>query len=416
MQCPRCQSTETRKNGRVSGKQRYYCKSCQRSFLQAELLPVSASIQNSLPLEPDIQANVLPLIEYLLKLQPSEGIETTVRQVLQALHYLKSLDTHSCSNHSSPPEPQGLSLLLLDAENIKFDPHLETFLAQLSSYPLNVKIAFANWKNTAGDSELYERGYQMIHVPLGKNSADAQMLAMGSAIRLHYPQVKEAFICSSDWLLNHLCNELQNQGLTVYRVRREDDNFRIENRQTGEIRYYSTTYNVEVPTPLDLMQSIEQLIQAEHQSLTERLVQLSTVMNLVQQRAAIEKQEKARISPSLDGLSSADKPIESQPLPEPPPENIVHPEIKTRAELEKALIKIVANLTAESPGQYISISKLSSEFHQQYGKTYKEMSGTLGIKNKFLNFLQACSALIIKKQGTVYEVAIRLNEVAQNFD
>uniref|UniRef100_A0ACD5H1J0 NYN domain-containing protein n=1 Tax=Desertifilum tharense IPPAS B-1220 TaxID=1781255 RepID=A0ACD5H1J0_9CYAN len=276
-------------------------------------------MQNSLPLEPDIQANVLPLIEYLLKLQPSEGIETTVRQVLQALHYLKSLDTHSCSNHSSPPEPQGLSLLLLDAENIKFDPHLETFLAQLSSYPLNVKIAFANWKNTAGDSELYERGYQMIHVPLGKNSADAQMLAMGSAIRLHYPQVKEAFICSSDWLLNHLCNELQNQGLTVYRVRREDDNFRIENRQTGEIRYYSTTYNVEVPTPLDLMQSIEQLIQAEHQSLTERLVQLSTVMNLVQQRAAIEKQEKARISPSLDGLSSADKPIESQPLPEPRP-------------------------------------------------------------------------------------------------
>lgn len=422
MQCPRCQSTQTRKNGHASSKQRFYCKTCQRSFVQSEIIPISATPTPNLQLSPEIHAKVLPLIEYLINIQSLDGIGVTVEKLLQILTSIQSLETINLRptldrNHSSTAE---ISILLLDAENLnKFDAHIEKFLAGLSPYPLGVKIAFANWKNTSGDSELYERGYQMIHVPLGKNSADAQMLAMGSAIRLHYPQAKEVFICSSDWLLNHLCNELQNQGLMVYRVRREDDNFVIENRATGEIHYYSTTYNIEVPSLAEFAHKIEQLIQAEHHSLTERLAQLSTVMNLFQQRTSLEK--KAQSGSPLKGEDTLI--LDSvNPLPESAisqieeleekSENLVtsviptYPEIANRADLEKAMIKIVANLTAPSPCSYISISKLSCEFHQQYGKTYKEISSSLSIKSKFLVFLQSCSALSVKKEGTVYEVSL----------
>jgi hypothetical protein len=48
------------------------------------------------------------------------------------------------------------------------------------------------------------------------------MIAMGVSIRRHYPAAKEVFVCSSDWLLTNLCNSLQSQGMTVYRVRRCD--------------------------------------------------------------------------------------------------------------------------------------------------------------------------------------------------
>lgn len=63
--------------------------------------------------------------------------------------------------------------MLLDAENLKLDINRKTFLTSLSKYPLQVKIAFANWRNLASGKqygELYGRGYQLVHVPGGKRS------------------------------------------------------------------------------------------------------------------------------------------------------------------------------------------------------------------------------------------------------
>ncbi|MFW9264863.1 NYN domain-containing protein [Nostoc sp. CALU 546] len=124
----------------------------------------------------------------------------------------------------------GISLLLLDAENLKLDINSELFLASICEYPLQVKIAFANWRNPSigkQDIELYNRGYQLIHVPEGKNSADAKMIAFGACILRSYPTVKEILVCSSDGILIHLCNELQNQGLIVYWVRRQGQTLHI---------------------------------------------------------------------------------------------------------------------------------------------------------------------------------------------
>jgi NYN domain len=129
-----------------------------------------------------------------------------------------------------------ITILLLDAENLKLDVNAEKFLASLYGYTLQVKIAFANWKKpTTGklDAELYDRGYELIHVPGGANSADGKMIAFGAAILYRYPAVKQVFVCSSDGLLNHLCNQLQNQGLTVFRVRRQNAVLSVENLLSG---------------------------------------------------------------------------------------------------------------------------------------------------------------------------------------
>jgi NYN domain len=86
---------------------------------------------------------------------------------------------------------------------------------------LQIKIAFANWRaiGKQRDGELNDRGYQMIHVPAGKNSADLKMTALGSSLFVAYPNVKEVFVCSSDSDLAHLCNTLRLHGLTAYAVR-----------------------------------------------------------------------------------------------------------------------------------------------------------------------------------------------------
>ncbi|NET16752.1 MAG: NYN domain-containing protein, partial [Okeania sp. SIO1H6] len=181
MKCPSCGSISLRKNGRPNNRQRYRCKDCGRQFM-----------------EKFSTSNI--------------GQEISVNQ----------------SEPTTLPEAPipGIAILLLDVENLKIDINAEQFLASISEYSLQVKIAFANWKNSSlskYDAELFERGYQLIHVPEGKNSADAQMMSMGAAIGRQYSDAKAVFVCSSDWLLTHLCNSLQNQGLTVYRVRRQPD-------------------------------------------------------------------------------------------------------------------------------------------------------------------------------------------------
>ena len=73
------------------------------------------------------------------------------------------------------------------------------------------------------DAEFHQRGYQLIHVPPGKDSADLKMATVGASIFVHYPTAKEIFVCSSDRALTHLSNTLQAHGLTVFQVRKQID-------------------------------------------------------------------------------------------------------------------------------------------------------------------------------------------------
>lgn len=185
---------------------------------------------------------------------------------------------------------RGISILLLDAENLKLDVNAEKFLASLCNYPLQVKIAFANWKKpTTGklDAELYDRGYELIHVPGGANSADGKMIAFGAAILYRYPAVKQVFVCSSDGLLNHLCNQLQNQGLTVFRVRGQNAVLSVENLLTGDTNHYSCKREEEVPSFEELANQIGEFLKAEHKSIDERIARFSSVAELFQERRAV---------------------------------------------------------------------------------------------------------------------------------
>lgn len=478
MKCPRCESPELRKNGRRNGQQRYQCKACGKQFLA-------------------------PTTTQALPTALGDAVE------FDRNGHSEPAPALSAPEASAPSAP-GIAILLLDAENLKLDIKTEKFLASLCASPLQVKIAFANWRNPSLgklDAELHERGYQLVHVPEGKNSADAKMIAVGSSLFLHYPHVKEVFVCSSDGLLTHLCTHLQNLGLTVYRARTKNKTLTVENRRSGELKHYSLTLEAEIPSFEGFVKQVEELIKAEHQSIHERTAQLSAISALFQERRnltlnASRSNDSPPIAPEATSLApppekepappaAQDADVElnvsaaAPPLPtrsiqskeefegalleiieslhlNNPLEKVsvstlsseVHKlcgetansiikkfklggnltkflkaspaltlalnatpstvavaaslssKISTREQLEQALVRIVSSLSAKSPGSYLCISNIGSEFQKEYGQPLIKTMRQLGLGSKFPQFLQSCSAFKVQKKGKGYQVAL----------
>jgi len=138
MKCPQCQSTSYCKNGRRNGRQNYLCKNCRRQFLETASSVLSIT-EISLP-------------EVALDLE-SEPI-TEITPVTESNPSDMQMDDEIISLSETV-----VSVLLLDAENLKIDLNAEKFLVSLAQSPQLIKIAFANWRNTSlakQDAELYD--------------------------------------------------------------------------------------------------------------------------------------------------------------------------------------------------------------------------------------------------------------------
>ncbi|MEH1919754.1 MAG: NYN domain-containing protein [Nostoc sp.] len=301
----------------------------------------------------------------------------------------------------------GISLLLLDAENLKLDLNSELFLASICKYPLQFKMAFANWRNPSigkQDIELYNRGYQLVHVPEGKDSADAKMIAFGACILRSYPTVKEILVCSSDGILIHLCNELQNQGLIVYWVRRQGQTLHIENRNTGKLTHYSLAMATEVPSLEKVVEQIQDLIKNEQNSINARLNSLATIASLFQERANInikhhpKQVEIEEISPILDNLSAQSTQEENSSV------------ISNEKTLDKLLLKIIQDIQIKSPKTKLSVSKLGSELHKITGESPNSIIKKLKLGSNFTKYLESSPTFTLKASGKEYEVTPLLCE------
>ncbi|MEC4894289.1 MAG: NYN domain-containing protein [Oscillatoria sp. PMC 1051.18] len=310
---------------------------------------------------------------------------------------------------------RGIAVLLLDIENIKLDPQGEAFLASISRYPLQVKIAFANWKNSSinkHDLDFHDRGYQLIHVPNGKDSADAKMIAVGSSIFLQYPTVKEVFVCSSDWILTHLCNDLQNKGLTVYRVIRHNDRITIENRRNNQAKTYSLAQNAEISNFEQVFSKIENLIQTEHQAIASRLERLSHLITLCQEQSNHQSDRHSSNGKALDETNKQDlHSLLPRAAENPETTSAIIPttnvsQINTKEDLEKALLKCVIQLQIKYPDTKISLGILGTEFRSIYGISPRIIIKQLGLGSQLSNFIQSSTKLKLNPQGKKQEVVI----------
>ncbi|MBW4576183.1 MAG: hypothetical protein KME08_12980 [Aphanothece sp. CMT-3BRIN-NPC111] len=403
MKCPRCESTSYRKNGHRHDKQNYLCKNCGRQFTESapsQDLPTTeieqVSFSSNGHAKTSITESILPSITELAETEPS--VQST----------------------------EGIAILLLDIENLKLDIYTEKFLASLCNYPLQVKIAFANWRSqTLGkqDAEFYERGYQLVHVPGGKDSADAKMIAVGSSLFLHYPNIKEVFVCSCDWVLTHLCNQLQNQGLIVHWVRRQDNTLNVENLNTGEASYYSLALNSEIPSWERLVNKIEALINAEQKSITERIANLSTIASLFLERRQITAKENSLNVPQVTaaapesqatGNKSTASIDQSQDIKSSnSPESVIPTDfraIDSLLQLQNVLIEVIKNITIESKQDYVSVNQLKKKFLSIYKTSADSVVKKFNQKSSLIKLFTANPEIFkLNLVGTDYEVGLVLD-------
>ncbi|MEG4109895.1 NYN domain-containing protein [Microcoleus sp. S13_C5] len=334
--------------------------------------------------------------------------------------------------------PVGIAILLLDVENLQLTIETEKFLEGICHYPIQIKVAFANWRSMGKkDAEFHQRGYQLIHVPPGKDSADLKMATVGASIFVHYPTAKEIFVCSSDRALTHLSNTLQAHGLTVFQVRKQIDKIIVLNSKTGQVETHSLVTTPEI-TPLEqLVIQLKELIKKEQKRTSTQWIKLSTVSALFRENYGLVLNQV--VAHHLLGTKTRDiflkyptdfalhKPSETSQtyvtlfevkLSPPPPilnqENLNNhqaapaslTDINSLEDLERALVKIVGDLTGNSPENSVFLSNVGSEFHRQYGKQITQIIKDFNLGRKFTKFLQSCASLQLKKAEKGWQVSL----------
>lgn len=176
-----------------------------------------------------------------------------------------------------------ITVLLLDAENLQINSEAEKILTTICNFPIQVKVAFANWcRKGKLDAELHERGYELIHVPAGKDNADGKMITFGSVIHERFPNAKEVLVCSSDNVMTNLCNLLQQNGLTVYRVIKESSTLTVFNNQNGE-----KSVHMILPTLEHFYHQIKEILKDEEARSSNQWIKLSKISQIFHQKYKI---------------------------------------------------------------------------------------------------------------------------------
>ncbi|QYX31727.1 NYN domain-containing protein [Sphaerospermopsis torques-reginae] len=336
----------------------------------------------------------------------------------------------------------GIGVLLLDAENLQLNINTEKFLGTICQCPIQVKIAFANWSNRGKlDVELHERGYDLIHVPAGRDNADGKMIAFGSSIHELYPKAKEVFVCSSDKVMTNLCNNLQQHGLTVYQVSQHGENINILNNTTGETIIHSIKPLPEIPSIDQFVLQVKHLIKEEQKQTANYWIKLSQISKLYKTQYQVNISNI--VAKYLPGKRAKDIFISypadfvihqvddvgelyitlfeqqhfSQKEDINPAENNKNSQVKnnslvnsltTKLDLEKAIKNIWAELSKQSKNESFDISILASKFKQKYGKPITEQMKELQIGGTFAKFLQSCSDFQVQLKDNKWQV-IKLN-------
>lgn len=76
------------------------------------------------------------------------------------------------------------------------------------------------------------------------------------------------------------------------------------------------------------------------------------------------------------------------------------------ADLESAIVEIVAMLTSSTSNNYVFLANVGSEFTRQYGQTITQLIKDFNLGSKFLEFLQSCRSLKVRKSAKGWQVAL----------
>ncbi|MBD2123282.1 NYN domain-containing protein [Trichocoleus sp. FACHB-262] len=388
----------------------------------ANLLESSSFIQLKLEI-----SQLLPLVELPQEFE------------WQSSNGTKSQSANAAKVDSGSNTSPAIAILLLDAENLQIDVKTEQFLAQNCAYPIQIKIAFANWRNMGKqDVELHKRGYELIHVPAGKDSADVKMATVGSSIFVHYPTAKEVLVCSSDRVMTHLCTTLKTHGLTVYLVHKQEKLIQVWNPRTGKTEIFNPEKSVEIHSLNDCIGHLKRIMQDEQQNTGNQWVELVKVSKKFQQENGFTisqvtskhlpgKKARELFSshpehfvihqlPNQTGLYVAL--FQSEELGRGKQESLNSREVETThqqttfkvsssSDLEKALLNLFHEMAAQSKQPSIPLTLLGDGFRKQHGQAVNTvLKEKLKLTGNLTKFLQNSDAFKLELSDKGWQVAI----------
>ena len=168
--------------------------------------------------------------------------------------------------------------LLLDVENFCLKLDLEQYIKAYCNCPIKIKIAVANWqKNSVANLDLFlhKQKYQLIHVPKGKNAADAQILTLGTSLLLKHPQITEIIVASQDSIFDYLHHNLISLGCKTYKVYQQSNNIYIQDMSDNR------TNTIAIPKK-NLSQTNDSLKQSPNQDIKSTIrSNIELVMNKI---------------------------------------------------------------------------------------------------------------------------------------
>ncbi|GAA6622015.1 NYN domain-containing protein [Scytonema sp. NUACC26] len=327
-----------------------------------------------------------------------------------------------------------IAVLLLDAENLQITTETEKFLTTVCAYPIQIKIAFANWCNKGKlDLELHERNYDLIHVPVGKDNADGKMITFGSAIHERFPNTKEVFVCSSDKVMTNLCNLLEQKGLTVYQVSKHGNNITILNRNNGTNLVYSPQFHTKISSIDKFINTLKELIKEEQKHNSSYWVNYNIIYQKFQEKYKISINQVVSTYfsdktakdifinyPQIFSLHQISNEnnfyISLFEFPQEPKQacekssdtNLINnpssSSINSIAELEQTLINLIKHLTSQSNKSYVSQGALASEFYKHCNEGITKALKRLQA-GSFKKFIQSSSSFKLDSRGNVCHIA-----------
>jgi hypothetical protein len=348
------------------------------------------------------------------------------------------------------PQPNGryitaanaIAILLLDAENLKLSAAEEKFLQDRCNYFIQIKIAFANWRTMGKhDLDLQARGYQMIHVPTSKNSADMKMTAIGSSIFVHYPNAKAVLVCSSDQDFTHLNTTLQTHGLKVYSVRKQGEVLVIHHAADDEKAELHTPKVVQkIPSIAQVLIWVQKIIQEEQDATGNPWIKLSrlsvifsadygmALSSIMKVQAGKRARDIFLDHPQIFGVHQSPGRSEiyvcllvpaseeqaelasaqgsaQKTLPPFEPARFKCT-IASTTELEEILVGILKELAVQSGNKPISITELQTRFQIQQGQPLNQVFEYLNIRLRYITFLESCSAFKLEKMEKGWLVSL----------
>ncbi|WP_230966206.1 hypothetical protein [Nostoc sp. NZL] len=164
----------------------------------------------------------------------------------------------------------------------------------------------------------------------------------------------------------------------------------------------------EVPSLEKVVDTIQDLIKTEQESINARLNSLVAVATLFQEKCDINIQHNTKQPENEKTITILDNSVKESVQSKEKQED--SNKISNGKTLDKLLLKIIQDIQKKSPKTKLSVSQLGTEIRKITGESPNSIIKKLKLGSSFAKYLESSPIFTLKASGKEYEVTALLCE------